>query len=135
MGNAGVLLTRVVYRKRTPAKQFVMVDAGMNDLIRPALYEAHHALQPVVRRRGRSVAVDVVGPVCESTDVLASGRRLVLPRPGDLFALMSAGAYGMSMASTYNSRPRPAEVMVDGKAWRVVREREALEDLWRGERP
>jgi diaminopimelate decarboxylase len=135
VGNAGVLLTRVLYRKRTPAKTFVVVDAGMNDLIRPALYEAHHALQPVVKRRGKAIEVDVVGPVCESSDVLARARLLVLPQQGDLYAVMSAGAYAMSMASTYNSRPRPAEVLVDGAAWRVVREREGLEDLWRGERP
>ncbi len=134
VGNAGVLLTRVLYRKKTPAKHFVVVDAGMNDLIRPALYEAHHALQPLVKRRGKAVEVDVVGPVCESTDVLAKARPLVLPQAGELYAFMSAGAYGMSMASNYNSRPRPAEVMVDGEAWRVVRERERLEDLWRGER-
>jgi len=134
VGNAGVLLTRVLYRKQTPSKTFVVVDAGMNDLIRPALYEAHHALQPVVKRRGKPVEVDVVGPVCESSDVLARARPLVLPRQGELYAVMSAGAYGMSMASNYNSRPRPAEVMVDGEAWRVVREREKPEDLWRGER-
>lgn len=135
VGNAGVLLTRVLYRKRTPSKTFVVVDVGMNDLIRPALYEAHHALQPVVKKRGgKPIEVDVVGPVCESTDVLARARPLVLPRQGDLYAVMSAGAYGMSMASTYNSRPRPAEVLVDGAAWRVVRERESVEDLWRGER-
>jgi diaminopimelate decarboxylase len=134
VGNAGVLLTRVLYRKPTEARTFVVVDAGMNDLLRPALYEAHHALQPVVKRRGRDVEVDVVGPVCESTDVLAHARPLVLPRQDDLYAFMSAGAYGMSMASTYNSRPRPAEVLVDGAAWRVVRERERVEDLWRGER-
>jgi diaminopimelate decarboxylase len=134
VGNAGVLLTRVLYRKRTPSKTFVVVDVGMNDLIRPALYEAHHALQPVVKRRGKAVEVDVVGPVCESSDVLARARSLVLPRQEDLYAVMSAGAYGMSMASTYNSRPRPAEVLVDGAAWRVVRERESVEDLWRGER-
>ncbi|RKG71556.1 diaminopimelate decarboxylase [Corallococcus terminator] len=134
VGNAGVLLTRVLYRKPTETRTFVVVDAGMNDLIRPALYEAHHALQPLVKRRGKDVQVDVVGPVCESTDVLAKGRSLVLPRQGELYAFMSAGAYGMSMASTYNSRPRPAEVLVDGEAWRVVRERERVEDLWRGER-
>jgi diaminopimelate decarboxylase len=135
VGNAGVLLTRVLYRKDSPARRFVVVDAGMNDLIRPALYEAHHALQPVVKRRGKAVEVDVVGPVCESSDVLARGRSLVLPGQGDLYAVMSAGAYAMSMASNYNSRPRPAEVLVDGAAWRVVRERERVEDLWRGERP
>ncbi|EPX64998.1 Diaminopimelate decarboxylase [Cystobacter fuscus DSM 2262] len=135
VGNAGVLLTRVLFRKKTPARQFVVVDAGMNDLMRPALYDAHHGLQPLVQRRGKAVDVDVVGPVCESTDVLARQRPLVLPQQGELYAFMSAGAYGMSMASTYNSRPRPAEVMVDGSAWRVVRERERVEDLWRGESP
>ena len=88
----------------------------------------------MVKRRGKPVEVDVVGPVCESSDVLARARPLVLPRQGELYAVMSAGAYGMSMASNYNSRPRPAEVMVDGGAWRVVREREKPEDLWRGER-
>jgi diaminopimelate decarboxylase len=135
VGNAGVLLTRVLFRKKTPARQFVVVDAGMNDLMRPALYDAHHGLLPLMQRRGQEVDVDVVGPVCESTDVLARQRSLVLPRQGELYAFMSAGAYGMSMASTYNSRPRPAEVLVDGSAWRVVRERERVEDLWRGERP
>ncbi len=135
VGNAGVLLTRVLYRKRTPHKTFVMVDAGMNDLLRPALYEAEHVLQPVrARRGGKPQTVDVVGPVCESTDVLAKDRTLVLPKQGDLYAVMSAGAYGMSMASTYNARPRPAEVLVDGDAFRVIREREPVSDLWRGER-
>jgi len=135
VGNAGVLVTRVLFRKQTPARQFVVVDAGMNDLMRPALYDAHHGLQPVVQRRGKEVEVDVVGPVCESTDVLARQRKLVLPQQGELYAMMTAGAYGMSMASNYNSRPRPAEVLVDGDVWRVVRERESVEDLWRGERP
>jgi len=135
VGNAGLLVTRVLFRKKTPARHFVVVDAGMNDLMRPALYDAHHGLQPLVQRRGTAVEVDVVGPVCESTDVLARQRELVLPNQGELYALMSAGAYGMSMASNYNSRPRPAEVLVDGDAWRVVRERESVQDLWRGERP
>jgi diaminopimelate decarboxylase len=135
VGNAGLLVTRVLFRKKTSARHFVVVDAGMNDLMRPALYDAHHGLQPLVQRRGNTVEVDVVGPVCESTDVLARQRPLVLPKQGELYALMSAGAYGMSMASNYNSRPRPAEVMVDGDAWRVIRERERVEDLWRGERP
>ena len=132
-GNAGVLLTRVLYRKKTPAKTFVVVDAGMNDLIRPALYDAHHELRPVRRRRGRAVPVDVVGPVCESSDVLARQRRMVLPTQGELWALMSAGAYGMSMASNYNSRPRPAEVLVDKARFRVIRQRETDADLVRGE--
>ncbi len=135
VGNAGVLLTRVLYRKKTPARRFVVVDAGMNDLIRPALYEAHHELLPVVKRAGRATSVDVVGPVCESSDVLARGRKLVEPRPGDLCVLLSAGAYGMSMASNYNSRPRPAEVLVDKDRFRVVRRRESVEDLWRLESP
>ncbi|MCP3062081.1 diaminopimelate decarboxylase [Myxococcus sp. K38C18041901] len=134
VGNAGVLLTRVLYRKLTPARRFAIVDAGMNDLLRPALYEAHHGFVPLVKRRGKEVEVDVVGPVCESTDVLAKARPLVLPQPGELYAFLSAGAYGMSMASNYNSRPRPAEVLVAESAWRVVRERERTEDLWRGER-
>lgn len=134
VGNAGVLLTRVLYRKQTETKRFVIVDAGMNDLIRPALYEAHHEIQPVKKRRGATETVDVVGPVCESSDVLGAKRELPKAQPGELYAVMSAGAYGMSMASTYNSRPRAAEVLVDGDSWRVVREREAVEDLWRGER-
>ena len=129
VGNAAVLLTRVLYRK----KQFVIVDAGMNDLIRPALYEAHHELQPVRPRRGAKKAVDLVGPICESTDVFARGRRLPPLEQGDLVAFMSAGAYGMSMSSNYNARPKPAEVLVDGASYQVIRERERVEDLWRGE--
>ncbi len=132
-GNAGVLLTRVLYRKKTAAKQFVFVDAGMNDLLRPALYEAHHELRPCRQRPGRAVTLDVAGPVCESSDVLARDRKLPLPEAGDLWAVMSAGAYGMSMASSYNSRPRPAEVLVDGDAFRVIRARESYADLVRGE--
>jgi diaminopimelate decarboxylase len=133
VGNAGILLTRVLYRKDTPASTFAIVDAGMNDLIRPALYGAHHEIQPVIRRAGRAVEIDVVGPVCESSDVMARSRKLPPPRRGDLYAVMSAGAYGMSMASNYNSRPRPAEVLVEGARFRVIRRREALPDLWRGE--
>ncbi len=133
VGNAGLLLTRVLYRKKTPAKRFLIVDAGMNDLMRPALYEAHHEIQPVVSRKGRTQVMDVVGPVCESTDVLGHARRLVVPEAGELLAVRTAGAYGMSMANNYNSRPRPAEVLVDGKAFRIIRARETLEDLWRGE--
>ncbi|HVE82239.1 MAG TPA: diaminopimelate decarboxylase [Myxococcales bacterium] len=132
-GNAGMLLTRVIVRKRTPARTFVVVDAGMNDLVRPALYDAFHDVQPVKRRRGRAVAVDLVGPVCESSDVLGRGRKMVLPEQGELLAVASAGAYGMCMASNYNSRPRPAEVLVEGASFRVIRRREKPEDLWRGE--
>jgi diaminopimelate decarboxylase len=133
VGNAGILLTRVLYRKKTEQRRFVVVDAGMNDLLRPALYEAHHEIQPVRAHPGRREPVDVVGPVCESTDVLAKDRPLPIPEQGDLWAIRSAGAYGMSMASSYNSRPRPAEVLVQGAAYRVIRARETLEDLWRGE--
>jgi diaminopimelate decarboxylase len=132
-GNAAVLLTRVLYRKRGRPKTFVIVDAGMNDLIRPALYDAHHELQPVLRRSGPSLPVDVVGPVCESSDVLARDRKMVLPERGDLFAVRGAGAYGMSMASNYNSRPLPAEVLVAKNRFRIIRERETLEDLVAGE--
>lgn len=135
VANAGVLLTRVLYRKRTPARHFVIVDAGMNDLLRPALYQAHHEIQPVVPRRGRAAPVDVVGPVCESSDVLGFKRQLGPVQAGDSLAVMTAGAYGMSMASTYNSRPRAAEVLVDQAHFRVIRRREALADLWRGETP
>jgi diaminopimelate decarboxylase len=134
-GNAGILLTRVLYTKRTPAKRFVVVDAAMNDLVRPTLYGAYHHIQPVVERPGaRTLTVDVVGPICESGDFLAQERDLPAVERGDLLAVMSAGAYGFSMASNYNSRPRPAEVLVNGDRFAVVRERESLEDLSRGER-
>jgi diaminopimelate decarboxylase len=135
VANAGVLLTRVLFNKRTPAKHFVIVDAGMNDLMRPALYEAHHDIVAVQPRRGSKTTVEIVGPVCESTDVLGRGRTLAPLKAGDLLAIKSAGAYGMSMASTYNSRQRPAEVLVDGNRFRIVRKREALEALWQGETP
>lgn len=135
VANAGVLVTRVLYRKTTPARHFVIVDAGMNDLLRPALYEAFHDIRAVKPRRGKAPIVDVVGPVCESSDVLGHQRSLGPVEADDLMAIMTAGAYGMSMASTYNSRPRPAEVLVDGTRFRVVRERETLTDIFRGETP
>ncbi len=135
VGNAGVLLTKVLYRKKTPSRDFIIVDAGMNDLLRPALYEAHHEIVPVAPRRGKKLKADIVGPVCESSDVLGYQRALPPLEQGDLLAVMSAGAYGMSMASNYNARPRPAEVLVDGKKLRVVRRRESLEDLLRNETP
>lgn len=135
VANAGVLLTRVLYRKKTPAKHFVIVDAGMNDLLRPALYEAHHDIRPVAPRKGKKATVEIVGPVCESSDVLGHGRQLPPLEQGDLLAIMTAGAYGMSMSSSYNSRPRPAEVLVDDDRARVVRTRETLTDLMRGETP
>jgi len=134
VGNAGALLTRVIYRKKTPAKEFVIVDAAMNDLIRPALYEAHHEILPLrYLPAGGGSIVDVVGPVCESGDFLALDRDLPNVQPGEYVALGSAGAYGFVMASNYNSRPRPAEVLVEGNSWRVVRRRESYDDLIRGE--
>ncbi|MFP5506570.1 MAG: diaminopimelate decarboxylase [Gammaproteobacteria bacterium] len=133
VGNAGVLLTRVEYLKHTDHKDFAIVDAAMNDLLRPALYGAWQAIVPVQPRLERTPRVyDVVGPVCETGDFLGKGRELAL-EPGDLLAVRSAGAYGFSMSSNYNSRPRAAEILVDGDQIHVVRERETLEDLWRGE--
>ncbi|MFZ5467673.1 MAG: diaminopimelate decarboxylase [Pseudomonadota bacterium] len=132
VGNAGVLLTRVELLKHSPHKDFAIVDAAMNDLMRPALYGSWMDIQPVGHRTGDAREYDVVGPVCETGDFLGKGRRLVLAE-GDLLAIMGAGAYGFTMSSNYNTRPRAAEVMVDGSAMHVVREREHLPDLWRGE--
>ena len=134
VGNAGILVTKVLYTKRSPAKEFVIVDAGMNDLIRPSLYESYHAIQPVRRTEGRAhLTVDVVGPICESGDFLAKDRAMALVEPGELLAVMSAGAYGFTMASNYNARPRAAEVLVKGDRHFIVRARESYEDLIRGE--
>jgi diaminopimelate decarboxylase len=134
VGNAGILVTRVIYTKRTPSKNFVIVDAGMNDLIRPSLYGSYHAIQPVHRQEGREgLIVDVVGPVCESGDFLAKDRELPGVEPGELLAVMSAGAYGFTMASNYNARPKASEVLVKGDRYFVIRERERYEDLIRGE--
>ena len=133
VGGAGLLLTRVEYLKHGAAKNFAVVDAAMNDLLRPALYDAWHEVLPVTRRDGSARRYDIVGPVCESADFLAKERTLAVA-PGDLLAIMSAGAYGMVMSSNYNSRPRPPEVMVDGaKSW-LVRERERPESLFASER-
>ena len=132
-GNAGILLTRVIYLKETDEKRFVIVDAAMNDLLRPGLYGAYHDIIPVKEPGPPVGTFDVVGPVCESTDWLAKGRSLPRLEPGDLLAVMSAGAYGFAMASNYNARPRPAEVMVSGSRMAVVRERETMEDLVRGQ--
>ncbi len=140
VGNAGVLLSRVLYTKASrPSdgageKRFVIVDAAMNDLARPSLYGSYHAIAPAVKRARRKVVADVVGPICESGDFLAKDRELPAVSSGDLIAVMSAGAYGFSMSSTYNSRPRAAEVLVSGSRFEVVRERETLRDLTRGER-
>ncbi len=135
VGNAGLLLTKVEYVKPGEAKNFAVVDAAMNDLIRPALYNAWHEVLPVreMEQPGAAGVYDVVGPVCESADFLARDRKLA-PRPGDLLAVMSAGAYGMVMSSNYNTRPRPAEVLVEGGAARLVRSRETVEQLIAAER-
>jgi diaminopimelate decarboxylase len=134
VGNAGVLLTRCLYEKKGSAKTFKIVDAGMNDLIRPALYEGHHEIVPVKQpASGARVTVDVVGPICESGDFFCQDRELDDFRPGETVALMSAGAYGFVMASNYNSRPLPAEILVEGDSATVVRKRQALDDLIAGE--
>jgi len=134
VGNAGVLLTRVLYRKRTPSKEFVVVDAAMNDLIRPALYRAHHDILPLNHAPETAIVADVVGPVCETGDFLARDRALADVQPGEYLAIASAGAYGFVQASNYNSRPRAPEVLIEGSRWRIIRERETYEDLIRGER-
>ncbi len=128
VGNAGILLCRVIRKKMHGNKRFVIVDAGMNDLIRPALYDSFHRLMPVRPREGKEV-VDVVGPICESADFIAQDREVGCLESGDLLAVMTAGAYGFSLSSNYNSRPRPAEVLVDGDRFSVVRRRETYEDL------
>jgi diaminopimelate decarboxylase len=133
VATAGVLLTRVSLLKTNGAKTFVIVDAGMNDLLRPALYQAFHRIEPVLPTRAPVQTVDVVGPVCESGDFLARDRPLPLPEPGDLLAVRDAGAYAFAMASNYNLRPRAAEAFVEDGALRLVRRRETFEDLVRNE--
>jgi diaminopimelate decarboxylase len=128
-GNAGVLLTEVLFQKSNAEKNFIVVDAAMNDLARPSMYSAYHHIQEVEPGGGREITADIVGPVCETGDVLARDRRLPTPSPGQLLAIMSAGAYGASMASNYNTRPRAAEVLVDGAEYYVVRRRETVDDL------
>lgn len=135
VGNAGILLTRVLLKKNQGVKKFLVVDAGMNDLIRPALYGSHHQLWPVhagSQESGKET-VDVVGPVCESADFIAKDRDMAILQPGELLAIMSAGAYGFSLSSNYNSRPRAAEVLVSGDSYEVIRRRETYEDLVRPE--
>ncbi len=133
VGSAGVLLTRVLYRKKSPAKEFVVVDAAMNDLIRPALYKAHHDIRPLRQMEGESVVADIVGPICETGDFLARSREIADVQPDSFLAISSAGAYGFVQASNYNSRPRGPEVLVDGDRWRVIRTRETYDELIRGE--
>jgi len=133
VGNAGILVTQVLYLKSSEVKNFVIVDAGMNDLIRPSLYDAHHEILPVRKRQAAGFMADIVGPICESGDFLAKDRKMLRPEPGEYLAVMSAGAYGFTMSSNYNSRPRSAEVLVEGDQYRVIRKRESYEDLIRGE--
>ncbi|HET97713.1 MAG TPA: diaminopimelate decarboxylase [Desulfurivibrio alkaliphilus] len=132
VGNAGILVTKVLFTK-TGQKKFIVVDAGMNDLARPSLYDAHHEIVPVVRSEGASEVADLVGPICETGDFLARGRELPAAGSGDLLAVLSAGAYGFTMSSNYNSRPRVAEVLVNGEQFHQIRRRETYEDLVRGE--
>jgi diaminopimelate decarboxylase len=134
-GNAGILVTRVEYVKRTGKKNFLIVDAAMNDLIRPAFYEAYHEIVPLTRKRGALVPSDVVGPICESGDFFCQDRPLPRAAQGDYLALMSAGAYGFVMASNYNTRCLAAEVMVHGKQAALVRERQPTRQIWSGEKP
>lgn len=134
VGNAGILVTRVILKKRNQGKNFVVVDAAMNDLIRPSLYGSFHAIQPeTISRRHPRITADVVGPICESGDFLARDRVMPAARAGDLLAIMSAGAYAFAHTSNYNTRPRAAEVLVKGRRIKVIRRREQLEDLIRGE--
>lgn len=132
VGNVGIVLTRVIGVKKTPARHFVVLDAAMNDLIRPSMYEAFHAIEPVAQpgKDAKVAECDFVGPICETGDYLGKNRNVPVPKAGDLYAIRGAGAYGSSMASQYNSRPRAPEVLVSGKDFRVVKPRETLTDLW-----
>ncbi len=132
-GNAGILVTRVEYVKRTGKKYFAIVDAAMNDLIRPAFYESYHEIVPVKQSRNRPIATDVVGGICETGDTFCKDRLIPRVEEGDLVAILSAGAYGFVMAGTYNTRPLPAEVLVSGKKSAIVRERQKVKEIWEGE--
>jgi diaminopimelate decarboxylase len=133
VGNAGIMVAKCLYTKQGDEKNFVIVDAAMNDLARPSLYGSYHGVQAVRKDQDGSIVADIVGPICESGDFLAKDREMPAFRQGDLLAFMSAGAYGFAMSSNYNSRPRAAEVLVKGDAYQVVRQREKVEDLVRGE--
>jgi diaminopimelate decarboxylase len=133
VGNAGVLLTQIEYLKHGEEKNFAIVDAAMNDLMRPALYDAYHAILPLQKRGGPAVQYEVVGPICETGDFIGHAREMAVDK-GDALSVMSAGAYGMSMSSNYNTRPRAAEVMVDGSHVHLVRERETVRQLYASEK-
>ncbi|NUO80731.1 diaminopimelate decarboxylase, partial [candidate division KSB1 bacterium] len=130
VATSGVLITRVLYVKHSGGKRFVVVDASMTDLIRPSLYNAYHQIVPVHFKNAETEKCEIVGPVCESGDFLAKDRELERVQRGDLLAVMTAGAYGFSLSSNYNARPRPAEVLVDGNAYRISRPRQAVERVW-----
>lgn len=132
-GNAGILLTKVLYIKQEINKSFIIVDSGMNDLIRPSLYHAYHEIVPALKRKSKYITADIVGPVCESGDFFALNRKMKIPKQGDILAIMGAGAYGFSMSSNYNSRPRAAEVLVDKDKFHTIRKRESFEDLTKNE--
>ncbi len=134
VGNAGILVTKVLYFKETPTKKFIIVDAGMNDLLRPAFYDAYHEIIPVTLKNRPQIVADVVGPICETGDFFARDRELPLVKPGELLAIMSAGAYGFVMSSNYNSRPRPPEILVNGDQFHVIRRRETYARLVAGEK-
>jgi diaminopimelate decarboxylase len=133
VGNAGILVSQVLYTKKSDDKNFIIVDAAMNDLIRPSLYEAYHEIKPVKKKQDALITADIVGPVCESGDFMARGRQVPDFAPGDYIAVMSAGAYGFTMSSNYNSRPRVPEVLVDRHRYLVIRRRETYDDLVRNE--
>jgi diaminopimelate decarboxylase len=133
VGNSGILVTKLLYRKQGPGKTFYIVDGAMNDLVRPAFYDAYHEIIPVSRKTGTAKKTDIVGPICESGDFFAKDRNVADIQPGELLAIMGAGAYGFSMSSNYNSRRRAAEVLVKGREFYVIRKREALKDIIRGE--
>ena len=134
VGNAGILVTKVLYTKENEAKKFIIVDAGMNDLVRPSYYGSFHQILPVKQESREEIVADVVGPICESSDFLAKDRKIPRLQSGDLVAVMSAGAYGFSMSTNYNSRRRVAEVLVRDDQIYVIRQRESYEDLIRGEK-
>ncbi|MGB8369603.1 MAG: diaminopimelate decarboxylase [Limisphaerales bacterium] len=133
-GNAGILVTRVEFVKKTGRKNFVIVDAAMNDLIRPAFYDAYHEIVPLTRKNGALISSDVVGPICESSDFFCKDRPLPKAGEGDYLALLSAGAYGFAQASNYNTRPRAAEILVNGRRAAVARERQPVKEIWSGEK-
>jgi len=133
VGNAGILVTKVSYKKTQYGKRFFIVDAAMNDLMRPSLYGSYHDIWPIKRQNKEKVEADIVGPICESGDFFAKKRLIQDLEPGELIAIMSAGAYGFTMASNYNSRPRPCEIMVKENKFSIIRKRETYEDLIKGE--